>query len=1023
MLYKKNLSTTVSDELFKNPTAEYRGTPFWAWNTDLNQQELDRQIEIFNEMGLGGFHMHVRTGMSTKYLSDDFMALIKGCTEKAKELNMLSWLYDEDRWPSGSAGGIVTKDYQYRGRYLLFTSKKCDDEVDENKVFARSNGGRTSAGKLAACYDVTLDDEGCIKDYKLINESDEAKGKKWYAYVKINSNSSWYNNQAYVDTLSPKAMKKFLEVTHERYKEVMGDEFDKAIPAIFTDEPQFVRIENFKNPFEERDVCIPWTDDIPETYKAKYGCDIFETLPELFWELPNGKLPVARYYYHDHICDRFTEAFADQIGNWCKENNIALTGHMMEEPTLNSQTRALGEAMRSYRSFGIPGIDMLCARFEFTTAKQTQSAVHQYGQEAMLSELYGVTGWDYDFRGYKLHGDWQAALGVTVRVPHLSWVAMGGEAKRDYPASISYQSPWYKEWSYIENHFARVNTLMTRGKPVIKVGVIHPIESYWLHFGTESQTGDYRNQMDERFLSVTDWLLKGSIDFNFISESLFPAQCKEGTNPIKVGEMEYDAIVVPQCETLRATTIEILEQFRAKGGKLIFMGSAPTFCDGIESERGKALYDSSIVVPYERDAILSSLEENRVISIKNDKGELTDGFIYQLRNDNGSLNLFISRCKEPESKDEVKANNLVIGIKGEWAPVLYDTMSGDIYEVPCSYKNGNTYIEKTLYDYDSLLLKLNVGKSDATNKEEEKKECKSIEIPDEVDYELSDSNVLLIDMCEYALDEDDFSEREEILRLDNICREKAVLKERGGAVAQPWSVPKDIPQHSITLRYSFESEIEVADALLGIEKPEEVEITFNGEKVSDNIVGWYVDKDVKTLKLPAIKKGTNTLIVKVPLGDTTNTEWMYITGNFGVEVNGNISKLVAKPEKIKFGSVTTQCFPFYGGNITYKIPFEGEGKYNLTATKYVGALIGVCVDKERKGRIVFPPYSLEFEADKGNHTLEITLFGNRQNAFGPVHRTIPDGWIGPSAWRTKGEEWDYNYRLKNLGIMEKPIIK
>ncbi len=70
--------------------------------------------------------------------------------------------------------------------------------------------------------------------------------------------------------------------------------------------------------------------------------------------------------------------------------------------------------------------------------------MHQYGREAMMSELYGVTDWDFDFRGHKFHGDWQAALGVTLRVPHLSWVSMAGEAKRDYPASINYQVPWYK---------------------------------------------------------------------------------------------------------------------------------------------------------------------------------------------------------------------------------------------------------------------------------------------------------------------------------------------------------------------------------------------------------------------------------------------------------------------------------------------------------------------------------------------------------------------------------------------------
>ena len=205
-----------------------------------------------------------------------------------------------------------------------------------------------------------------------------------------------------------------------------------------------------------------------------------------------------------------------------------LTGHMNEEPTLLSQTSVLGEAMRSYRSFQLPGIDMLCGWWEFTTAKQAQSAVHQYGRPGMLSELYGVTGWAFDFRGHKLHGDWQAALGVTVRVPHLSWVSMKGEAKRDYPASINYQSPWWSSYSLVEDHFARVNAAMTRGKPLVRVGVIHPIESYWLHWGPEEQTHGIRQQLEDQFQNFTRWMLLGGIDFVFICESLLPSQCAQG---------------------------------------------------------------------------------------------------------------------------------------------------------------------------------------------------------------------------------------------------------------------------------------------------------------------------------------------------------------------------------------------------------------------------------------------------------------------------------------------------------------
>ena len=160
----------------------------------------------------------------------------------------------------------------------------------------------------------------------------------------------------------------------------------------------------------------------------------------------------------------------------------------MEEPTLLSQSYAIGETMRHYRSFQLPGIDMLCDATEYTTAKQAQSAAHQYGREGVLSELYGVTNWVFDFRGHKFQGDWQAALGVTVRVHHLSWVSMAGESKRDYPATINYQSPWYKVF-HVEDHFARLNTALTR-KPVVKVGVVHPVESYWLHLGPEDTTSE-----------------------------------------------------------------------------------------------------------------------------------------------------------------------------------------------------------------------------------------------------------------------------------------------------------------------------------------------------------------------------------------------------------------------------------------------------------------------------------------------------------------------------------------------------
>lgn len=72
------------EDLFSQPGAVYRGTPFWSWNTTLNIPQLHRQIDVFKKMGLGGFHMHSRTGMGTAYLSDEFMNVVKSCTDYAR---------------------------------------------------------------------------------------------------------------------------------------------------------------------------------------------------------------------------------------------------------------------------------------------------------------------------------------------------------------------------------------------------------------------------------------------------------------------------------------------------------------------------------------------------------------------------------------------------------------------------------------------------------------------------------------------------------------------------------------------------------------------------------------------------------------------------------------------------------------------------------------------------------------------------------------------------------------------------
>ncbi len=1015
MLYKKN-GKELDMNLFKNPTAEYRGTPFWAWNCELKRETLLKQIEYLKEMGFGGFHMHSRSGMATTYLSDEFMALVKACTEKAKEENMLAWLYDEDRWASGSAGGYVTKNKAHRQKNLVLSEQSVP-------FVSKEEGVEKGLPYLLTCFDIVLDANGKLKSYRQIGEHDSAEGVKRYAYVKTGEESGWWNNQTYVDTLSNEAMQSFIDITYETYKKSIGDEFGETVPAVFTDEPNFTAKGALTFAESHMDIVLPWTTDFAETYQEAYHEDIVAKLPELLWDLPDGAVSVARYRYHDHICERFTIAFIDQCGSWCDQHNIALTGHMLCEPELGIQTATIGEAMRAYRSMGFPGIDMLCNSVELTTAKQAQSAVHQYGREAMISELYGVTNWDFDFRGHKFQGDWQAALGVTVRVPHLSWVSMKGSAKRDYPASINYQSPWYKEYSYVEDHFARLNTVLTRGKPLVQVGVIHPIESYWLHYGPADTGSDIRRCQEDNFKNLIQWLLTGMVDFDYICESQLPNQCGTVSNYLPVGCMQYSTVIVPACETIRRTTFEILKQFSAGGGKLIFMGECPRLIDAVPSDEVKALYQKSITVEFDELAILNALQAEQTLEILNSRGERVRNLVHALREDGAVRWLFLAHIQMTKTPDVPTSEQLTMTLDGEYKVALYDTIDGSVKPIHHETKNGKTYIYRELYSNDSLLLQLTPGQSSYQPVDEASQVVARHYFIENIGFTREEDNVYVMDMASYAIDDGATEPQEEMLRIDMKCREMFGYPMANGTDAQPWVLGPDIIEHYVSLSFKVYSEADIPQIYIAGEEAETLRI--NGQNIELIPCGYYVDESIHKYAAGSLKKGENLIEIKAPIGKRTSLENYFLLGDFDVRVQGCQKVIMAPSRKIGFGDITKQGMPFYGGNLTYQTEVETPAcDLSICVSRYRGALIQVTLDGEQEAKIVYEPYKAVFKnVPAGRHTLTFKVFGNRANTFGALHDCGYDIWYGFNMWYTKDAAWSYEYVLKESGILASPVVE
>ncbi len=1028
---------------FKTPDSIHRGAPFWSWNNRLDTDQLIRQIDCLKAMGMGGFHIHPRTGLDTEYLGEEFFDKVKACRDHAEANDMLVWLYDEDRWPSGSAGGLVTQDERFRARHLLFTATPYSaDEGHGPSEDYSSIAHRTGNGHWLASYEIHLVD-GRLASYRRLAEGEAAAegAHVWHAYLEVAKPASWFNNQTYVDTLNRDAMERFIEVTHERYYREVGESFGKSIPAIFTDEPQFSHKQSLPRAESQEDVTLPWTEDLPETFATSYGGNILDTLPEIFWELPEGAASVWRYRYHDHVCERFTQAFSDTIGDWCEKHGIALTGHMMSEHSLRAQTNALGESMRGYRSFQIPGIDVLLDRCEeeFSTAKQAQSAAHQYGRSGVLSELYGVTNWDFDFPGHKRQGDWQAALGVTYRVHHLSHVSLAGESKRDYPASINYQSPWHKEYPVVEDHFARVNVMLSSGKPKVRIGVIHPIESYWLCSGPIDQTEEERAERESNFLDLLQWLLYGFLDFDFISESLLPNQANTPKHGgFAVGEMEYDTILVPGLRTIRSTTLARLEAFAEAGGTVIFAGEIPSLVDAMPSDAPANLAQKCLCVSYNAARITSALEPFREVSLRDSSGVQAQGCLHQLRRDGKGQTLFICNTApnqfdgdsavagrfDGRNQTLLPTTELTLTLQGEWKLDLLDTTSGETTALAANYRNGMTLLPCAMEKHGHLLLSMTPGRREqgASIAPRAMQEVARLRGP--VPITLSEPNVLLLDSCTYSIDDQDWQPAVPVLDMDPLLHKRFGMPPVGGAMAQPWADREPL-SHAATvrLRFTIESRVAVAAPRLALENVAGTEIFFDGQPINQTVTGYFTDEAIETVALPDFEAGQHSIELVIDYNRKTSIEWCYLLGDFGVEVRGDRAVITDAVRELAFGDWTGQGLPFYAGNVTYHctLPMGGDA-LSLRIKNFAGPLVTLT----RKGGtepLAFAPHRADLGRVEAGDAVDLTVFGNRANAFGQVHSVDAVPWWGPQSWRTTGDEWADEYQLFPMGLLTAPILE
>lgn len=991
------------DKLIKsieNPSKEFRPIPFWSWNDKLDSELASWQVNEMNAAGLGGYFMHARAGLETEYLGDDWMKCIEACIKEGNKTGMHSWIYDENGWPSGFADGKVTAlGDKVHGRWLKLEKYEAGvDFLNEESILGiyRLNEGENTVS--------------------ITSKTELTKEYKGTTYIIRNC-----SNPFYIDVMSKEAVKAFIDCTHEKYYSLFPEEFGKGMKGFFTDEPRL------SGDFEGD---IPWSYAIRDEFIKDYGYDIVEKLLLLF--LPVKGYEKVRYDFWKLVSKLFASSFIKQIGDWCVEHDCMLTGHIMMEESIFTQMTGSGGVMPLYEHMQMPGIDWLRRMISSPIVpKQVGSVAAQLGKRHVITESFALCGWNVNFEELKWIAEWQFVNGVNLVCQHLEGYTIRGIRKRDYPPSLFIQQTWWKEYSTFNDYLARLGCLLSSGKAVVDVLVIHPIRSGWITYdGSNNQA---ISRLDEEFTELTEKLSGLHIDYHFGDEGLINKYAEISDSKIKVGLCEYKTIILPSMVTLDSSTVDLLIDFVKQGGAIFSYGNFPYLCDGevnlkLDYLKNKAIstgIDISDIYEKVRSAITPSISISQ-------EGSQIEAIHYQQRAIDGNMVFFIVNH---DNKNPYKAD-IKINISGKIRRLHLENMEWE--ELEYRPEGDSIILNMEFAPMQSCVLVVEKASTQIPSHFKEKSIANVIKPDSKWDIEDMGLNTLTLDYCSYSIDNGEWNETISVIRLLDILLQ---LKR----------------SCNIALKFEFEAGLNLEinkEMYLILEKACEFQIILNGSEVAYFDIGWWKDSSFKKVDIKAwVKNGKNELILRrkfyqspkvyntlfgkdiyeTELNKLTydvELESIYILGDFGVESKSDYTYgertavltegpfvIVDKPTTLDNGDFTSQGLYFFAEKLKVSQNFFVQDNKNDGTMLDIGypnaPMVKVYINDKLTKVLLWAPFKIDISqyVKQGENKLTLEFYASNRNLLGPHHHIEgecysvgPDSFTGKWSWVEKKSE-------------------
>ena len=546
----------AGNDEFKHPPMALRPMPLLWLNGTLTTAEIKAQLRgARDQSGFGGVAPLPLGNTQPKYLTDDYFARYGDILNTARELGMEVILYDDDGFPSGSAGGRLEK---------LFpgdTMKRLD--MAEEVVQGPADYSRVlPVGTLMGV--VAMD----TQTFKRLDITASAAAGKlaWKAPAgtwKVMVFTCVKAATKLVDFLSPESVDKCISLTYEEYFKRLPEHFGTTIRRNFFDDVGFHAKTR------------PWTPAFNEKFQKKHGVSPVTLYPALWYDI-GPDTAAARVALFDFRAELLAEGYPARVRAWCRAHGLQNSGH----PPGNYDPCPVDmhcDIFKFYRHVDIPLMDAIFYHGHGRPGfKLISSAATMYDRPLVTAEEYGAYA-EKSFDPPMLYrsGMELFARGVNRVVPHGMWLDPN---RVKCPPLISHLSakllpalPGYSEWS------ARSSLLLEGGRPVVDIAMLYPIaalEAYYnfnlpdkLRWGRYvPPEADYQRVSDRLTCHVRR-------DFTFLHPEALAAQCTLQGASLRLNNttswQDYQVLIIPGGKVIPWASLKKIQEFYDHGGRVV----------------------------------------------------------------------------------------------------------------------------------------------------------------------------------------------------------------------------------------------------------------------------------------------------------------------------------------------------------------------------------------------------------------------------------------------------------------------